>query len=25
MQGADGWDMGIEILARGQDFWGVEL
>jgi hypothetical protein len=25
MQRADGWDMGIEILARGQDFWGVEL
>jgi PilZ domain len=25
MQGTDGWDMGIEILARGQDFWGVEL
>jgi hypothetical protein len=25
MQGTDGWDMGIEILARGQDFWGIEL
>jgi hypothetical protein len=21
----DGWDMGIEIVARGMDFWGVEL
>lgn len=25
MQRPDGWDMGIEITARGLDFWGVEL
>src|SRR5580704_9824436 len=25
MQRPDGWDMGIEITARGVDCWGVEL
>jgi hypothetical protein len=25
LQRPDGWDMGIEILAQNQDFWGVEL
>jgi hypothetical protein len=25
MQRPDGWDMGIEITARGMDFWGIEL
>jgi hypothetical protein len=25
VQRPDGWDMGVEIASRGQDFWGVEL
>ena len=25
LQRPDGWDMGIEIVAHDQDFWGVEL
>lgn len=25
LQRPDGWDMGIEIVAHNQDFWGVEL